>query len=280
MVEKGGDSDIGTRHFAPKRVEFEAYEVKSGLLARLSHEMRTPLSAILGFAQLMESATPPPTVSQRKSLDLILRAGWHLERLIDTTRDLALIESGMLPMSLEPLPLAAVLLDCRSMIESQARMRGVRVTLPVFEAPCFVLADEMRLRQALGNALSAAVDYCLVDGEVFVDCEIRSAEWIRIGVNDVGAGLSQDQRTRIFQSFDGFARESPAAAGTGICLLLAARLVELMGGAVGAQSTVGTGRVLSFDLKRAPVSMAAATSTHSFNAAETSAANAITGYMT
>ena len=94
---------------------------KSDFLSSMSHELRTPLSAILGFAQLMESGTPPPTVSQKRSIDQILQAGWYLLELINEILDLALIESGKLSLSLEPISLAEVMRECQAMIEPQAQ---------------------------------------------------------------------------------------------------------------------------------------------------------------
>jgi signal transduction histidine kinase len=229
------------------------------LLARMSHEMRTPLSAILGFAQLMESGTPSPTVAQKRSIDLILQAGWHLEKLINTTRDLALLESGTLSLSLDAVPLGAVMRDCETVIEPQAEIHGVRVIFPVFETPCFVWADGIRLQQVLGHLLSAAIEYSAVDAAVVVDCELRGSEWIRIGINEGGDELSAGRATRIFPARDLLEITAPAMDGAGICLLLAKRFVELMGGAIGAESTVGTGRIFSFDLKRMIVPLAVST---------------------
>jgi signal transduction histidine kinase len=216
----------------------------------MSHEMRTPLSAILGFAQLLESGRPCPTASQKRSIDRILEAGWYLEKLINMTRDLALIESGALSLSLESVPLAAVMLDCQAMIESQAQMRGVRVTFPLFESPCVVSADRFRLQEVLGNLLSAAIDSSEVDGTVVVKCETHSSEWIRIGIEDGAEGLTMERRTQAFQPFDGLGQRATAVDGTEIGLLLARSLVGLMGGALGAESVEGARKLFSFDLKR------------------------------
>ncbi len=103
---------------------------KSDFLSSMSHELRTPLSAILGFAQLMESGSPLPTLSQKRSIDQILQAGWYLLELINEILDLALIESGKLSLSLEPISLAEVMHECQAMIEPQAQKRGIRVTFP------------------------------------------------------------------------------------------------------------------------------------------------------
>ncbi|MFN9943482.1 MAG: sensor histidine kinase, partial [bacterium] len=111
---------IGTDNSARKRVEVELHEAmsvakkanlaKSDFLSSMSHELRTPLGAILGFAQLIESGAPQPTPSQKRSVDQILKAGWYLLDLINEVLDLALIESGKLSMSPEPVSLADVML--------------------------------------------------------------------------------------------------------------------------------------------------------------------------
>jgi signal transduction histidine kinase len=93
----------------------------------MSHELRSPLNAILGFAQLMDTGTPAPTPDQKDSIDQIMQAGWYLLELINEILDLALIESGKISMSPEPMSLAEVLADCLAMIEPQARTRGIRV---------------------------------------------------------------------------------------------------------------------------------------------------------
>ncbi len=212
--------------------------------------MRTPLGAIVGFAQLMDACSPPPTVLQKRRIDLILQAGWHLEKLINMTRDLALLQSGALSLSLDPVPLAAVMLDCQAMIEPQAQMRGIRVTFPRLETPCLVLADGIRLQQVLGNLLSAAIEYSEVDGAIVVDCDTGSSDCVRIGIHDDGEGLFARRAMRISQPPKAFEHGSTALQGTGIGLPLAKRLVESMGGVIGAESNVGTGKIFSFDLKR------------------------------
>ena len=143
---------------------------KSDFLSSMSHELRTPLNAILGFAQLMESDSPPPTPSQKASIDQILQAGWYLLELINEILDLALIESGKLSLSLEPVSLAEVMLECQAMIEPQAQKRGIRMTFPRFDIPCFVNADRTRLKQVLINLLSNAIKYNQAGGTVVVDC--------------------------------------------------------------------------------------------------------------
>ena len=221
---------------------------KSDFLSNMSHELRTPLSAILGFAQLMESGSPSPTASQKRSIDQILQGGWYLLELINEILDLALIESGKLSLSLEPISLAEVMHECQDMIEPQAQKRGISVTFPQFDIPYFVEADRTRMKQVFINLLSNAIKYNKVGGSVVVDRLTSSPGRIRICVKDSGEGLSADKMTQLFQPFNRLGQEASGEEGTGIGLVTTKRLIELMGGSIGAESTVGTGSVFWIEL--------------------------------
>jgi PAS domain S-box-containing protein len=223
---------------------------KSDFLSSMSHELRSPLNAILGFAQLMES-DPTVTASQKASIAEILRAGWYLLELINEILDLAQIESGKLSLSKEPTSLAEVILECQAMIEPQAQKAGIRMTFPQFDVPCFVLADRTRLKQILINLLSNAVKYNQPGGTVVVDCAASGPDRIRIGVKDSGAGLSPEKLAQLFQPFNRLGQGRGAVQGTGIGLVMSKRLVELMGGVIGVASTVGVGSVFWCELASA-----------------------------
>ena len=216
---------------------------KSDFLSSMSHELRTPLSAILGFAQLIESGSPQPTPSQKRSIDQILQAGWYLLELINEILDLALIESGKLSLSPEPVSLGEVLDECEAMIEPQADKRGISVSFHCFAAPCFVKADRTRLKQVLINLLSNAVKYNRPGGKVVVTCVHQNQERIRICVEDTGQGLSAEQITQLFQPFNRLGQQAHIEQGTGIGLVMTKRLIKLMGGVIGVESTVGKGSV-------------------------------------
>jgi PAS domain S-box-containing protein len=226
---------------------------KSDFLSSMSHELRSPLNAILGFAQLINSDSPPPTPSQTASIDQILHAGWYLLELINEILDLAQIESGKLALSLEPTSLEEVMCECRAMIEPQGQRRGIKMTFPRFDIPCVVDADRTRLKQVLINLLSNAIKYNQANGTVVVDCDCATSdpERVRISVKDTGAGLPPDMLMQLFQPFNRLGRETGAEEGTGIGLVMSKRLVELMGGAIGVKSTVGLGSVFWFDLNPA-----------------------------
>ncbi|MFH2120198.1 MAG: ATP-binding protein [Pseudomonadota bacterium] len=231
-----------------KSVAEKANLAKSDFLSSMSHELRSPLNAILGFAQLMESDSPPPTPSQTASIEQILQGGWYLLELIDEILDLSAIESGRLSLSLEPVSLVEVMLECQAMIEPQAQKRGIQMTFPQLDISWFVNADRTRLKQVLINLLSNAIKYNRAGGTVEVTCSANTAERIRISVRDTGEGLSPEKLAQLFQPFNRLGQEASVEEGTGIGLVVSKRLVGLMGGEIGAESTVGVGSVFWIEL--------------------------------
>ncbi len=264
---------IGTHNSVRARVELElnsakavaeqANLAKSEFLSSMSHELRTPLSAILGFAQLIESGVPAPTISQKRSLEQILKAGWYLLDLINEILDLALIESGKLSLSLEPIALSEVMRESQAMIEPQAQKLGISVSFPQFDTPYLIKADRTRVKQVLINLLSNAVKYNKEGGTVLVDCTASESGRVRIRVKDTGEGLTADELAQLFQPFNRLGQEGHAEKGTGIGLVVCKRLVELMGGTIDVASTVGEGSVFSIELnltsERQPASEAQST---------------------
>ncbi len=242
-----------------KNIELEAARAtadkanlaKSEFLSSMSHELRSPLNAILGFAQLIETGQPAPTPSQAGSIDQILKAGWYLLELINEVLDLALIESGRLSMSLEPVSLPEVLLDCQTMIEPLAAKRGIRLHFPVFAGPCFVEADRTRVKQVFVNLLSNAIKYNRLNGTVDVTFRAAAHERLYISVRDSGEGLTPTKLAQLFQPFNRLGQEDSDEEGTGIGLVVSKRLVELMGGTIGAHSTTGVGSEFWIELNLA-----------------------------
>lgn len=249
---------IGTDNSVRKRVEVElnlamdaaekANRAKSDFLSSMSHELRTPLNAILGFAQLVDSGLPAPTPLQKRSVDQIMKAGWYLLELINEILDLSLIESGRLTLSREPVSLMEVLLECRAMIEPQADKRGIRMSFPRIDIPYYVKADRTRVKQVLINLLFNAIKYNRPSGAVAVECALCPPHAMRISVRDTGFGLTEEQRGQLFQPFNRLGKEASTEEGTGIGLVVTKRLVELMGGTIGADSAVGVGSVFWMEL--------------------------------
>ena len=224
---------------------------KSEFLSSMSHELRSPLNAILGFAQLMESGQPAPTAAQASSIGQILKAGWYLLTLINEVLDLALIESGRLSLSMEPVSLPEVLLDCQTMITPLAAKRGIQLHFPSFSDPCFIQADRTRVKQVFVNLLSNAIKYNRHNGTVDVSFKAAAPDRLHISVRDTGDGLSASKLEQLFQPFNRLGQEDSDEEGTGIGLVVSKRLVELMGGNIGAHSTLGVGSDFWIELNQA-----------------------------
>lgn len=230
---------------AAREAADKANRAKSEFLSSMSHELRTPLNAILGFAQLMATEVPPPSPGQQRSIDQILKGGWYLLRLINEILDLSMIEAGKVTMSQESMSVNEVLLDCKGMIEPQASARGIAMRFPQFDETFYVHADRTRIKQVMINLLSNAIKYNRTGGEVIVGCshsaDAGGAGRVRISVQDTGAGLSAEQLAQLFQPFNRLGQHDGAEEGTGIGLVVTKQLVDLMGGRIGVDSTVGTG---------------------------------------
>jgi PAS domain S-box-containing protein len=235
---------------------------KSDFLSSMSHELRSPLNAILGFAQLMESDTPSPTASQLGSINQILQAGWYLLKLINEILDLSGIESGRVSLSLESVLLSELFSECQALMEPQGQQRGIQMTFPPFDKNIFVLADRTRLKQILVNLLSNAIKYNREQGSVLVACTALPGDRIRFSVEDTGEGLPPEKLAQLFQPFNRLGQEAGGVTGTGIGLVVTKQLAELMGGVIGVESTVGVGSVFWVEMLSAAAPQLGVTSAY------------------
>ena len=228
-----------------------ANRAKSEFLSSMSHELRTPLNAIMGFGQLLANTNIAlPDVKRLEFTRHIVNAGSHLLDLINEILDLARIESSGVMLSLEPVAIDDVLQECRTMIAPTAQRSRIRLLFPQALQES-VIADRTRLRQVLLNLISNAVKYNSDSGSVIVDVRAGANGNVRIAVQDTGAGLRPDQLASLFQPFNRLGQEAGKVEGTGIGLVVTKRLIELMGGTIGVESTVGVGSVFSIELKAA-----------------------------
>ena len=228
-----------------------ANRAKSEFLSSMSHELRTPLNAIIGFGQLLDADGFPVTPEQRKEYTgHIVRAGNHLLSLINEILNLAQIESGRMTVSIESVQLGDLFDDCETMIAPLGARRGIRVLFPA-QCKFGVKADRVRLKQVLLNLLSNAIKYNRDQGMVALACASAGAGRVRISVQDTGIGLRPDQLESLFQPFNRLGQESGEVEGTGIGLVVTKRLVELMGGTIGVNSTPGVGSAFWIELNAA-----------------------------
>lgn len=227
----------------------EANEAKNEFLSRMSHELRTPLAAVLGFAELLTLADLDDEAHEWSSV--ILRAGRHLLDLVNEVLDISRIESGNLAMSVEAIAIHPILESAYELVEPLAASRGITLHAPdVSMRSCYLHADAQRLKQVLVNLLSNAVKYNREGGEVRVTVDAGAADCVRISVADTGRGVAPESIDRLFVPFDRLDAATSGVEGTGLGLALSRRLVETMGGTLGATSELGTGSVFSIDLRR------------------------------
>jgi hypothetical protein len=214
-------------------------QAKSRLLARISHELRTPLNAVLGFSQLMLADGAEDTATWRRRVELVQASGEHLLALIDDVLDLSNLESGELPLKLQPVSLAHLVETTLPLVEPMARSAGV--TLHCEPMAGWVHADPVRLRQVLLNLLSNAIKYNRPQGQVTLGHASRQG-WLSLQVRDTGRGLSADQLQHVFEPFNRLGQEREGAiAGSGIRLAIAQASMRHMGGALTVTSKLGEG---------------------------------------
>jgi PAS domain S-box-containing protein len=233
---------------AAKQAE-ESNRLRSTFLAGMSHELRTPLNAILGFAQLLEMDSASGTPEQHASVNHILIAGRQLLGLINDLLDFSQIDIGKLHVNIAPLCLAEITAICVSQIASaMAKQKDITVTNRITDTSLWIQADSLRLRQVLINLLSNAVKYNRENGQITICSRIDREGWLRIEIHDTGMGISTDKLSLLFAPFERIDQKHGTISGVGIGLHITKRLVEAMGGTVGAESEPGKGCTFWFEL--------------------------------
>jgi PAS domain S-box-containing protein len=224
----------------------------SEFLARMSHEMRTPLNAVIGFAELLHLRGE----YRAEQVEHILAAARHLLVLINDVLDLQQVEQGTLALHERAVDAGAMVREVAALLRPQAEKQGV--SLHPGAVVAWVRADAQRLRQVLLNLGSNAIKYNRPGGEVH--WRVDDSDPARWGVvtADTGPGLDAMQLARLFQPFERLGREGTEVEGSGLGLLIARRLVETMGGALQMDSTPGEGTRVTAWLARATPAVAEA----------------------
>ena len=250
------DKVIRNELVAAKEDAVDANNAKSKFLSSMSHELRTPLNAIMGFSQLLKIESGPDlSPSQKENVEEIVRAGDHLLELINEVLDLSIIESGRIDLSLEMVVIGDVLNESLQLISPLAQKRGIDIsvvsngtevdTSKLYLQHDVARADRTRLRQVLLNLLSNSIKYNTENGKVIISFDNFEAEntdkFMRISISDTGPGLTVDQQSQLFQSFNRLGAEQSNIEGTGIGLVITKNIVELMGGTLGVTSEPGIG---------------------------------------
>jgi len=242
--------DRTTELAAARDVAERANRAKSEFLSSMSHELRTPLNAILGFSQVLRLGDRGLPASAVEQIGHIESAGWHLLQLINDVMDLSRIDSGSLVISSEAVQLAPLLADCLRMVEAPARSAQVSVQADPVGPDLAICGDATRLRQVLVNLLSNACKYNRPGGRVRLAVQ-ATVDAVHITVSDTGPGLTVEQQAALYEPFNRLGAERGPVQGTGIGLVIARRLVELMQGRLEVESTVGVGTSFRVVLRHA-----------------------------
>jgi len=230
------------------RLEAErANRAKSDFLSRMSHDLRTPLNAVLGFAQLLEADLRDE--GHRENARQILLGGRHLLELINEVLDIARIEAGHLSLSIEAVDVSETVAQAVALVAPLAAQRDVTLAIEAPSSlPRWVRADRQRLTQVLLNLLSNGVKYTNAGGRVTVGFEDRPERRMRVTVTDTGAGISAEKLALLFVPFERLGAEQTSTEGTGLGLALARGLARAMGGTLDVRSEVDRGSVFWVEL--------------------------------
>lgn len=240
-----------------------ANRAKSEFLANMSHELRTPLNGILGYTQILKRNKTLASTAQHE-LDTIHQCGEHLLLLINDVLDLSKIEAHRLELRLSDFQLPTFLAAIADLFRLRAQQKGITFLYePLTPLPVAVRADEQRLRQVLINLLSNAIKFTDQGGVAFKVGVVEphpashsaspTSCLLRLQVEDTGIGIDAKDLEEIFLPFQQVGDRQRMTEGTGLGLAISRRLVQLMGGELQVQSTLGQGSTFWFELNLAMV---------------------------
>ena len=231
------------------KIQAEAANVaKSAFLANMSHEIRTPLNGIIGMAYLLRRAGVSPQQSAR--LDTIDTSAHHLLAIINDILDISKIEAGKFVLDEAPVSVPSLLSDVRSILAERAKAGNLELLVASDAFPDNLVGDPTRLQQALLNYANNAIKFTesgTVGMRASLVLETNEEALVRFEVQDTGIGIAPEAMPRLFSAFEQADNSTTRKyGGTGLGLAITRRLVELMGGKAGVESTPGVGSVFWF----------------------------------
>lgn len=231
---------------ARRRAE-QADRDKTEFLTSVSHELRNPLNAVVGFTDvLLAEIDGPLTQEQLEDLGIIRNAGTHLVSLFNDVLDLSAAASGHLRIERRPVELGPVLQAVGAELRGQRNDRPIRIEVSVPEDLPQVCGDVIRLRQVITNLASNALKFT-ESGEVRLEASPDDG-WVAIRVRDTGPGIAPEEVPLLFAEFGQVGDAEQRKKGTGLGLAISKELVELHGGAIDVQSTLGVGSTFTVHL--------------------------------
>jgi two-component system sensor histidine kinase BarA len=235
---------------------YESNRLKSEFLANISHELKTPLNSIIGFAELLEeiaSEGGSPNEKQLRYLQNIVSSGRSLLDMINELLQMAKIEAGRVEVALEPSSISDLLEGLRAIMRPQAESKSIDLQIRVPEGIPPVESDPGKLQQILYNFLSNAIRFSPEEGTVLIAVHRVSRQdgkpGVRIGVTDEGPGIPYDMQDAVFEKFRQVdASHTRAHSGTGLGLAICRELASLLGATVSLVSEPGNGATFSVEV--------------------------------
>ena len=235
IEDKGRQLETASRH-------------KSEFLANMSHELRTPLNAIIGFSEVLsERLFGEINEKQAEYIGDILQSGQHLLSLINDILDLSKIEAGRMELELSDFDLPTSIENTLTLVRERALRRGIELGRTVDERLGIVRADERKVKQVLLNLLSNALKFTLEGGRIDVRAAVRDG-LAEISVTDTGVGIAPEDQETVFEEFRQVGTAAKKVEGTGLGLTISRKFIELHGGRIWVESTVGRGSTFTFTL--------------------------------
>jgi PAS domain S-box-containing protein len=225
----------------------EANRLKSEFLARMSHELRTPLNSIIGFSEyLVAQGNGNLTAEQREYLDDIRNSGNHLLQLINDVLDLAKVEAGKMELGPESFSPRKAVDEVCSVVRPMVKEKGIHLRTSVEAGLELVTLDPLRFKQILYNLVSNAVKFTDTAGGIDIRLKRADGDRLRLDITDTGIGIPPEAMPRLFREFEQLdAGPGRRYQGSGLGLSLTKKLVELHGGTIGVESSVGHGTTFS-----------------------------------
>ncbi len=232
----------------------ELNRMKDDFIAITSHDLRSPLTAILGAAELLREVAWESPAARRDLLDMIADAGRRMLELVTNLLELARLEAGGVELKLSSVTLDLLLAECVATLAPVARIKGVGcMFLPGYQVP-EIQADNARLYQVFNNLLNNALKFTSAGGQITVTTRRDGPAWVRVDVADTGQGISPEDLPRLFERFKQTrTKATQGEQGAGLGLAIVRQLVMLHHGEITVQSQPGVGTTFSVRLPTAPI---------------------------
>ncbi|MHC4524140.1 MAG: sensor histidine kinase [Planctomycetota bacterium] len=242
--------DAKISQLSDKNIElFKANKIKSEFLANMSHEFRTPLNAILGFAELLREKPSSEIEKSRRWAENIISSGRSLLSMINDLLDLAKAESAKMEVHIDKTSIPQLLEGLAAFFSPLTEQKTIKVRLDVEKNIPLVHTDSQKVQQILYNLLSNAIKFTPQEGRILITASMLNDTAVRISIMDTGPGISKEDQEKIFEKFhqlDGSITRK--GEGTGLGLAICKQLADLLAGSIHLESTLGHGSTFSLDL--------------------------------